>query len=288
VDRDPANTTDFTEFKYKHFTRLIEGTGQDPTLLYNAVCVSECPLKDEVAKCMTNTDEDECPKTYYETQLNYGYCIPAGEEVEAALAKILEEVNEQSSFGKYLNELQNCWQAIAVMSGVTIIISILYIFLLKWITKPLLYISMILIFICFVLLGGYCYVHMADYEPDSDNYKLTMAGAYVSFVIAILYMICVCCCWKNIALGASIMECASEFVSQNLRVVLLPVISYLIVIPVFIIWTLCAVYLYSIGTPVFVENSFIATIEWKKETEILFWVYLFGLLWIIAFIICVQ
>jgi len=61
----------------------------------------------------------------------------------------------------------------------------------------------------------------------------------------------------------------------------------LVVIPVFIIWTFCAVYLYSIGTPVFVENSFIATIEWSKETTYMFWLYLFGLLWIIAFIICV-
>jgi len=128
---------------------------------------------------------------------------------------------------------------------------------------------------------------MADYEPDTDNYKLTMAGAYVSFVLAIAYMICVCCCWKNISLGASIMECASEFVSQNLRIIALPIVSYLVVIPVFIIWTFCAVYLYSIGTPVFVENSFIATIEWSKETTYMFWLYLFGLLWIIAFIICV-
>jgi hypothetical protein len=32
----------------------------------------------------------------------------------------------------------------------------------------------------------------------------------------------------------------------------------------------------------------LATIEWKQETEYLFWAYFFGLLWVIAFIICVQ
>ena len=99
------------------------------------------------------------------------------------------------------------------MSAMTIVISIIYVFLLKWITKPLLYVSMIVIFIAFVLLGGYCYLHMNDYEPDSNNYKMTMAGAFISWIVAVLYMVCVCCCWKNIALGASIMECASEFVS---------------------------------------------------------------------------
>jgi hypothetical protein len=50
-------------------------------------------------------------------------------------------------------------------------------------------------------------------DKESDNYKLTMAGAIVSWLVGLAYLICVCCCWKNIALGASIMECASDFVS---------------------------------------------------------------------------
>jgi hypothetical protein len=99
------------------------------------------------------------------------------------------------------------------MSAVTIVISIIYVFLLKWITKPLLYVSMIIIFVAFALLGAYCYIHMGDYEKGSDNYKMTMAGAYVAWAIGICYMVCVCCCWKNISLGATIMECASDFVS---------------------------------------------------------------------------
>ena len=174
------------------------------------------------------------------------------------------------------------------MSGCTILISLLYIWLLKWITKPLLYVSMILILFCFLVLGAFCFLEMANYEPDSDNYKMAMAGAFVAWGVGLAYLICVCCCWKNIALGASIMECASEFVAGNVRIVTLPVIAYLICIPVFILWTFCAVYLYSIGEATYVENQYLATIVWAPETEYLFWAYFFGLLWIIAFIICVQ
>jgi hypothetical protein len=57
IEDNPANQTDFTEYKYKHFTRLIEGTSDSPSLLYNAVCVKECPLKDAELDCKTNTDE---------------------------------------------------------------------------------------------------------------------------------------------------------------------------------------------------------------------------------------
>lgn len=174
------------------------------------------------------------------------------------------------------------------MSGMTIVISMIYIWLLKYITKPLLYVSMLIILLCFLILGAFCYTEMVTYEPDSDDYKFALAGMCVSWGVGLAYLICICCCWNNIALGASIMECASEFVSGNIRVVALPIIAYIIVIPVFILWTYCAIFLYSIGEAKYVENAFLATIEWKQETEYLFWAYFFGLLWVIAFIICVQ
>ena len=77
--------TDFSEFKYKHFTRLLEGT-QNPLVLYNAVCVSECPTKGNPSLCMTNEDEPECEDAMYDTELQFGYCLPAGDDVQEALA----------------------------------------------------------------------------------------------------------------------------------------------------------------------------------------------------------
>lgn len=60
----------------------------------------------------------------------------------------------------------------AIMAGVTFIIAIIYIFLLKWITKPLLYISMVLILVMFILLGGWCWIKKGQYDPEKekDNY----------------------------------------------------------------------------------------------------------------------
>ena len=97
-----------------------------------------------------------------------------------------------------------------------------------------------------------------------------------------------CCCWKNISLGASIMEAASEFVSQNLRIIFLPIIGYCICVPFIIYWIYTAVYLYSIGEPEFKENSLIANIKWSDETNYMMWYFLFGLFWCIAFFISFQ
>lgn len=84
------------------------------------------------------------------------------------------------------------------------------------------------------------------------------------------------------------MEAASEFVSSNLRVVLLPILSYIFAIIFFAYWTVTAVYVYSIGTAEFKENSFIANIAWEKSNNYVMWYFLFGLFWVVAFLICLQ
>lgn len=84
------------------------------------------------------------------------------------------------------------------------------------------------------------------------------------------------------------MECAADFVASNLRILALPVIAYIIASLFFVYWVITAVFLYSVGTVEFQKSSFIANIVWAKQTEYLMWYFLFGLLWVVAFFICLQ
>lgn len=165
---------------------------------------------------------------------------------------------------KYLVELGETWEIMVGMCVGTIFISIFYIFLLRWITKPLLYTSMLLILIGFILLGGWCWLKKDDYDPEiqANNYNLAFGSAIGAWVVAFIYFCFVVCCWKNIALGASIMEAASDFVTSNLRVMFLPITAYLVCVPFIIYWVVTAVFLYSIGEPYFKPLSFFAEIKW--------------------------
>lgn len=58
-----------------------------------------------------------------------------------------------SAFASSVNDIQICWKAIVGMAAGTILIALIYIFLLKWIVKPVLYVSMVLILVMFVLFG---------------------------------------------------------------------------------------------------------------------------------------
>ena len=85
------------------------------------------------------------------------------------------------------------------------------------------------------------------------------------------------------------MKAASDFVTQNTRIALLPIVVYIITIPIALWWTASAVYLMSIGEPFQEEDSFIATIKYESATKYMGLFLLFGLFWILAFMIaCVQ
>jgi solute carrier family 44 protein 1 (choline transporter-like protein) len=152
------------------------------------------------------------------------------------------------------------------MSFGSVLIAIIYVWLLKKIVKPMLYISMFLILVFLLLLGGWAWIKKASYDPvkEEKNYNYAYAGAIGAWVFAGIYACFMCCCWKNISLGASIMEAASDFVSQNLRVVLLPILSFIISFVFFVFWIFTAMYIYSIGTAEFSAGSPIANIKWDE------------------------
>jgi len=92
-------------------------------------------------------------------------CIPTKEVGAELFNTIIAEVDKKTGAVKYLVELGEVWEVLLGMAVATIFISLLYIGLLKWITKPLLYTSMFIILVGFVLLGGWCWMKKDEYDP---------------------------------------------------------------------------------------------------------------------------
>lgn len=64
--------------------------------------------------------------------------------------------------------------------------------------------------------------------------------------------------------------------------------TYVALLPVTAIWMVSTTYLMSIGKPEFVEGSFVAKIVYETHIEYVFWVYLFGFFWVVAFILAIE
>jgi len=60
------------------------------------------------------------------------------------------------NLGRYIGDLASSWWIQLVAAGLALVFSIVYLILLRWIAKPILYISLVLTFL--LLVGGGLYV----------------------------------------------------------------------------------------------------------------------------------
>jgi hypothetical protein len=299
---------DFSDYKYKFFTNLDkfdlnkkEEAFKDPQI-YRAVCVKKCPEdvtsetigKGETIECMVNQDVPECPKhslsIFMNTTERYNYCIPKTDKAEAIVKEMYKELDESvGGFGNYVNDIKIAWLVMLVMAIVSFLITIGYVYLLKYFTKPLLYTSLFLIFLlgCGTTIYAYSETENMPFK-DTKEYHAAKAGTTVIACIVVLYTCFILCNWSSISLGASIMETASEFVVENKSIIYQPFIGYAVCLPIIIWWTISAVFIYSMGTPIFEENTFVATIEGSTKSNYMFIYFVFGLFWVLSWIIAMQ
>lgn len=208
---------------------------------------------------------DEYPATTYElkswdydTYVLAGFCIPDLEKSDYK-DEFYKQLNKQmGGFSKYMHDLKESWQLILVMGIASLVITLIYLFLLRWITKPLLYVSLFLILIFGALVTVWCFRRMGEFPEGTDDYKFAMAGAIVAGILTALYVLFLCCNWTNIAIGADIMAAAGDFVSTNPRIAIVPLVCYLLFLPIVLWYSAVNVYLYSLGTPKYVEKEMFA------------------------------
>lgn len=173
-------------------------------------------------------------------------------------------MGSEDTLGTLILDFKNAWHVILYMFVITLVITIIYVYLLKFIAKPLLYTSLVLIVLGLVGGGGFVfYLSQGVVEEDPETQKQIQAayyaGAGVIWIVSLIVIIFLCCNWRNIRLGASILQASSDFLAKNTRIIFLPLLNYMVMIPIFGAWLFFMAHLASIGTPVYVENSYIAT-----------------------------
>lgn len=163
-------------------------------------------------------------------------------------------------FGSYISDIAECWALLLIMAVVVVIITFIYIQLLQWITKPILYGSLLGITFLLIACSYFTYDNSTKFESDTTDYQVAF-GIFIFFVVlTILWIVLVCCMWSAISLGASVLETASDFIGDNRYIVVLPFIAYLLCLPVTVWWTATEIYIYGLGEPVFLKDSFICEV----------------------------
>ena len=125
----------------------------------------------------------------------------------------------------YVLDMTACWPVVCYMTAISFVGTIFYIFILRWAVKPILYTSLVLIAIFVILAGVFAWTKVEEYK-GTEKEKFAWAFAICIWVLGGLYLCFLCCNWRNIRLGASILVAASMFVMDTKRIVFIPLLAY--------------------------------------------------------------
>ena len=189
-------------------------------------------------------------------------------------------------------DVYKAWWTFLVAIGVAFIYCFLYMWLIKCCASVMVWTSLILIALLIGAGGYYLFNRKDKYESDSDNYKTNLYAAYGTWGFLGLYILCMLCCCNRIRLAVAIMEATADFVASNLRVFILPIISFFVIIVFFAWWVVTALFVYSVGEPAIgtgVTANYLPNIVWDQNTRYIWLYHVFGCLWFIWFIVgCTQ
>jgi hypothetical protein len=262
------------------------------------VCVKVCPDKNVQSDCKPNANFTTCPSADYDTnpcnpisliilKLDLArYCFPNATDI----ANVLAEKIAGGDLARYFTDLATAWWVFLVMTAICLVITLLYMFLLRWTAKPVLYVSFVIIFL--MLLGGGFYVWIfasQKYVPEDNTYKAMRGVAILLWILTGIYGIILLCCCSRIQLGVAIMEATSQFVKDTCSIVFVPIIFFVFTFVWMVFWIFSAVYVFSVGEIKKREGLPISDIVWDETTRYVWIYHLFGFFWISAFIIgCSQ
>lgn len=125
-------------------------------------------------------------------------------------------------------------------------------------------------------------------EPDANILELMLA--IIFFLVAVIYMILICCGMRQLTIAVAFMDATADFIRKTKRVICVPVTFFFIAIVGTVIWGLCMLSLNSIGEivpdpdrgPQFKRVT--TSPDQKATIEMMNTIMIFGIIWIWSFI----
>lgn len=230
----------------------------------------------------------------YGTKKMYGFCLPTfksdqlggfSEETIETFTKLFQDTVMGDKLTSYIADIAYTWKVIAICTLTCILLAYLYLLLIKYIGGILVWLSILLIQLSLIGGGVYVYFQSDNYPSDHDYHNYMKYAAYVCFGIAGLFLCCICCCWRAIKIGIAVYQTTADFIGSNLRIYLLPFITYIVTFLWFGIWIVSFIWTFSVGEPEAREDyPFITNVKWSDNTRYIVIYQLFMLFWLNAFI----
>ena len=179
---------------------------------------------------------------------------------------MFEEYIMNDKITQYIADIAYSWKVLAACSGTALVLAYLYLFLIRLIGAILVWFTIFALQAALLAGGYYTYKESENPEYAQSDYKDWIKyAAYGIWGVAGLYFLCVCCCWKAIRLGIAVYQTTAQYVAQNLRIFLLPLLAYFFAMIWFSVWLVSAVFVFSIGEPApRPGKEFLTEMQWDE------------------------
>ncbi|CUI14409.1 choline transporter, putative [Bodo saltans] len=217
-----------------------------------------------IAKSKAN----KCFAAVYVSGVTLYRCLPFGSDNQNAtlmdqmnatlgdLSSLADKYGVGSFFTRGFSESKDSWVVILICCLSCAIFALIWIFLLRWILAPIVYLCVIAVFLLLIALGYLSYRMQSDYADvtlpgdtnSEDQQTLWKVLMYTSFALAAVYLVLMLWLIKRIRIAIIIMEEASKAFLSNPGMVIIPPFTCIMLLGIIALFVVVAIYIQTIGS----------------------------------------
>ena len=189
--------------------------------------------------------------------------------------------------GLWAYNIAKCWAVLLVGALVAVVFGYLYLFVIRLIGGAIIWISFVLIVLALAGGGFYTYFYLRPtYDTANPAYEYLAYASYTLWALSGIVGLLLLCCYNAVKLGIAVFKTTAQYIQANMNIFLLPMWATIVSVLWFVLWSLGAVFFFSVGEPNPRPGyEFMTEIKWSDATRWIFFYDVFGLFWINAFII---
>lgn len=142
-----------------------------------------------------------------------------------------------------------CWPFILGSTGIAFVLGYIYLFIMRYLGGMIIWLMIFLTEAALLAGGGFCWYLRSDKYTveDQPTYDYLAYASYTMWALGGLMFLFMLCCCSAIKIGIAVMKATSQFVAKNMRILLLPLISYVFMTVWGMLWFFGGLYLYTVG-----------------------------------------
>ncbi|CAF3124472.1 unnamed protein product [Rotaria sp. Silwood2] len=192
-----------------------------------------------------------------------------GSKLEQGVKYLVDLLNLKQIGAMLVEDLTTSWKYILIALAIAAIVSFLWIVLMRWLAKPIVWLGIILFIVLLAVISGLSFFEFIQLREKNDNQILTefkfvadanyyrslpitwLIIAILSTLLLVISALILLVLFKRLQIALAILQEASKAVSYNFFSLFWPFIPFLLHIGVFAYWATVTVYLATAGKPIY-------------------------------------